>query len=82
MIHRIVYRCSPNHPPHNVTVLAASSTAQFTGARLVIYHTVYRCVCAASSTTQCTGTHPRLAASLSVSQKASAMGSNPAGIPR
>ena len=27
VIHRIVYRCSPRHPPHSVPVLAASSTA-------------------------------------------------------
>jgi len=36
VIHDIVYRCSPHHPPHSVPVLATSSTTQCTGARHVI----------------------------------------------
>jgi hypothetical protein len=57
----------PPAQPHTVPVLTTSSSAQCTGARRVIHHTVYRCsprhslhsapVLATSSTTQCTGAH-------------------------
>ena len=43
VIHHILYRCSPRHPPHTVPVLATSSTTHCTGARHVIHHILYRC---------------------------------------
>ena len=43
VIHHMVYRCLPRHPPHGVPVLATSSTTWCTGARHVIHHLVHRC---------------------------------------
>ena len=38
-----VNRCSPRHRPHNVLVLATSSTIYCTGARHVIHYMLYPC---------------------------------------
>ena len=37
VIHHEQYRCTPRHPPHNISVIATSSTSQCTG-RHVIHH--------------------------------------------
>ena len=43
VIHHVVYRCSPRHPPHGVPMIATSPPTLCAGARNAVHHIVYRC---------------------------------------
>ena len=43
IIHHVVYRRSPSHPPRSVTVLATSSTTDFTSVPVLATSTGARC---------------------------------------